>query len=64
MKPEILFEDGEAIVINKPGGLPIDKPRKGEGVAIDYLDELKMGFKRQPVPVHTGLTKILADVCC
>ena len=52
MKPEILFEDGEAIVINKPGGLPIDKPRKGGVSLCDYLDELKMGFKRQPVPVH------------
>ena len=25
----ILFEDGEALVINKPGGLPLDTPRAG-----------------------------------
>ena len=25
----ILFEDGEALVIDKPGGLPIERPRKG-----------------------------------
>ena len=25
----ILFEDGEALVINKPGGLPLDRPRAG-----------------------------------
>ena len=25
----ILYEDGEALVIDKPAGLPIDRPRKG-----------------------------------
>jgi len=24
----ILFEDGEAIVIDKPAGLPVDEPRR------------------------------------
>jgi tRNA pseudouridine32 synthase/23S rRNA pseudouridine746 synthase len=48
----ILFEDGEALVINKPGGLPIERPRAG-GVSLeDYLDDLKLGFQRPPVPVH------------
>jgi tRNA pseudouridine32 synthase/23S rRNA pseudouridine746 synthase len=48
----IVFEDGEALVINKPGGLPIERPRAG-GVSLeDYLDDLKLGFQRPPVPVH------------
>ena len=48
----ILFEDGEALVIDKPAGLPIDQPRKG-GVSLeDHLDELKLGFQRAPMPVH------------
>ena len=25
----ILYEDGEALVINKPAGLPIEQPRAG-----------------------------------
>ena len=31
MTIEILYEDGEALVIDKPAGLPIDRPRKGGG---------------------------------
>ena len=27
----ILFEDGEALVIDKPAGLPIERPRRGGG---------------------------------
>jgi tRNA pseudouridine32 synthase/23S rRNA pseudouridine746 synthase len=29
----ILFEDGEALVIDKPAGLPLDRPRAG-GIAL------------------------------
>lgn len=48
----ILFEDGEALVIDKPGGLPIERPRAG-GISLEnHLDELKLGFQRVPVPVH------------
>jgi tRNA pseudouridine32 synthase/23S rRNA pseudouridine746 synthase len=48
----ILFEDGEALVIDKPAGLPLDKPRAG-GISLeDRLDELKLGFHRAPLPVH------------
>lgn len=52
MEFEILFEDGEALVIDKPGGLPLDRPRAGGPCLEDRLDELKLGFQRQPVPVH------------
>ncbi|MFC4294280.1 RluA family pseudouridine synthase [Novosphingobium tardum] len=48
----ILFEDGEALVIDKPAGLAVDRPRSGGESLEDHLDELKLGFQRAPVPVH------------
>jgi tRNA pseudouridine32 synthase / 23S rRNA pseudouridine746 synthase len=48
----ILFEDGEALVIDKPGGLPLDRPRAGGESLSDHLDALRLGFQRQPAPVH------------
>ncbi len=48
----ILYEDGEALVIDKPAGLPLDMPRAG-GVSLDdHLDNLRFGFVRAPSPVH------------
>ncbi|MET0251802.1 MAG: RNA pseudouridine synthase, partial [Novosphingobium sp.] len=46
----ILFEDGEALIVDKPAGLPLDTPRAG-GPCLD-LDALRLGFQRAPVPVH------------
>ncbi len=48
----ILFEDSEALVIDKPAGLPVDRPRAGGGCLADHLDELRLGFQREPTPVH------------
>jgi tRNA pseudouridine32 synthase/23S rRNA pseudouridine746 synthase len=48
----ILFEDGEALVVDKPGGLPMDRPRAGGASLEDHLDDLRLGFQRPPVPVH------------
>lgn len=48
----ILYEDGEALVIDKPGGLPIERPRKGGASLEDHLEQLKLGFQRAPMPVH------------
>ena len=48
----ILFEDGEALVIDKPAGLPLDRPRAGGECLEDYLEQLKLGFQRAPSPVH------------
>lgn len=48
----ILFEDGEALVIDKPAGLPLDRPRAGGAALEDYLDWLRFGFQRPPAPVH------------
>ena len=48
----VLFIDGEAIVIDKPAGLPVDTPRAGGDSIASLLDELKFGFQRPPTPVH------------
>jgi tRNA pseudouridine32 synthase/23S rRNA pseudouridine746 synthase len=48
----ILFEDGEALVIDKPGGLPLDRPRAGGESLEDHLGQLRLGFQRAPAPVH------------
>jgi tRNA pseudouridine32 synthase/23S rRNA pseudouridine746 synthase len=48
----ILFEDAEALVIDKPAGLPLDQPRAGGPSLEDRLDDLRFGFQRAPAPVH------------
>jgi tRNA pseudouridine32 synthase/23S rRNA pseudouridine746 synthase len=48
----ILFIDAEAIVIDKPTGLPVDPPRRGGDSIASRLDELTCGFKRPPTPMH------------
>ncbi len=52
MSIPILYEDGEALVIDKPGGLPMDRPRAGGPSLENHLDNLRLGFQRAPVPVH------------
>ena len=48
----ILFEDGEALVVDKPGGLPMDPPRAGGPSLENHLNDLRLGFQRPPVAVH------------
>ena len=48
----ILFIDAEAVVIDKPAGLPVDTPRRGGDSIVSRLDELRAGFKRPPTPMH------------
>ena len=48
----ILFEDGEALIIDKPAGLPIERPRAGGACLEDRAAEFRLGFGRSPVPVH------------
>jgi tRNA pseudouridine32 synthase/23S rRNA pseudouridine746 synthase len=50
--PAILFEDGEALVIDKPAGLPLDPPRAGGPSLEDHLEALRLNFQRPPFPVH------------
>ena len=53
MDPErILFIDGEALVIDKPAGLPVDPPRDGTISLENHLESLRFGFQRWPTPVH------------
>ena len=47
-----LFLDGEAIVIDKPAGLPVDRPRDRSRSVEDMLSELTFGLHRWPLPVH------------
>jgi len=48
----VLFLDGEALVIDKPAGLPVDPPRDGSLSLDNHLVSLKFGFQRVPHAVH------------
>lgn len=48
----VLFLDGEAIIVDKPAGLPVDTPRDGSLSVENHLASLTFGFKRWPLPVH------------
>lgn len=48
----VLFIDGEAIVLDKPAGLPVDRPRDGSPSIVARADELRFTFQREPTPVH------------
>ena len=48
----ILFIDAEALVLDKPAGLPVDAPRRGGDSIASRLDELRFGFRRPPTPMH------------
>ncbi len=52
LEQKVLFLDGEAIVIDKPAGLPVDRPRDGSRSLEDLLGTLTFGFRRLPLPVH------------
>lgn len=48
----VLFLDGEALVIDKPAGLPVDPPRDGSLSLENHIQSLKFGFQRVPTAVH------------
>ena len=53
MDPDrILFVDGEALVIDKPAGLPVDPPRDGSLSLENHMQALRLGFRRWPTAVH------------
>jgi tRNA pseudouridine32 synthase / 23S rRNA pseudouridine746 synthase len=52
LSDRILFIDAQAIVLDKPAGLPVDEPRRGGESIAGRLVELKCGFKREPTPMH------------
>ena len=52
LSDRILFIDAEALVLDKPAGLPVDAPRRGGASIASRVDELLCGFKRPPTPMH------------
>jgi tRNA pseudouridine32 synthase / 23S rRNA pseudouridine746 synthase len=52
LSERVLFLDGEALVIDKPAGLPVDAPRNGALSLENHIESLKFGFKRWPTAVH------------
>lgn len=48
----VLFIDGEAIILDKPAGLPVDPPRDGSLSLENHLSSLTFGFQRWPLAVH------------
>jgi tRNA pseudouridine32 synthase / 23S rRNA pseudouridine746 synthase len=52
LSDRILFVDAEAIVLDKPAGLPVDAPRRGGDSIAARIGELSCGFRRPPTPMH------------
>lgn len=52
MSLPILFEDAEALVIDKPAGLAGEAPRKGDTSVESMLPDMRLGFFRVPAFVH------------
>src|SRR4051812_26532278 len=52
LSDRILFIDAEALVLDKPAGLPVDAPRRGGDSIASRLGELRCGFRRPPTPMH------------
>ncbi len=52
IQEHVLFLDGEALVIDKPAGLPVDRPRDGSISLENHLSHLTFGFHRWPRAVH------------
>ena len=52
LSDRILFIDAEALVLDKPAGLPVDAPRRGGDSIAERIGELKCGFQRPPTAMH------------
>src|SRR5687767_2239368 len=52
LEDRVLYVDAEAIVIDKPAGLPVDPSRDGGDCIVARAHELKLGFQREPVAMH------------
>jgi tRNA pseudouridine32 synthase/23S rRNA pseudouridine746 synthase len=48
----ILFEDAEALVLDKPAGLAVHAGPATRESLDDFLDQLRLGFQRLPQPAH------------
>lgn len=52
LSDHVIFIDGEAIILDKPQGLPVDRPRDGSLSLENHVEGLKFGFRRWPTAVH------------
>ncbi len=52
LSDRVLYIDGEAMILDKPAGLPVDPPRDGSLSLENHLAGLTFGFARWPVAVH------------
>lgn len=52
LSDNVLFIDAEAIVVDKPAGLPVDEPREGVTSVANHLESLRFTFQRWPTIVH------------
>ena len=51
----MLYEDGEALVIDKPAGLPVDGPKRGGSALFDHVPELSP-LRRQWLIAKAAMT--------
>jgi tRNA pseudouridine32 synthase / 23S rRNA pseudouridine746 synthase len=52
LSERVLFLDGEAMILDKPAGLPVTAPRSGALSVESFLESLCFGFHRWPMIVH------------
>lgn len=52
LSDRILFIDDDAIIIDKPAGLPVETPKRGGDSVVSGASELRCGRDLDPVPVH------------
>ncbi|SNS59811.1 tRNA pseudouridine32 synthase / 23S rRNA pseudouridine746 synthase [Sphingomonas laterariae] len=52
LSDRVLFIDAEALVVDKPAGLPVTEVRDGSLSVENHLDSLRFGFQRRPAIVH------------
>jgi tRNA pseudouridine32 synthase / 23S rRNA pseudouridine746 synthase len=48
----VLYIDSEALIVDKPHGLPVDPPRNGGLSVENHLQALMLGYRSWPKPVH------------
>ncbi|MFM6852705.1 MAG: RluA family pseudouridine synthase [Sphingopyxis sp.] len=48
----VLHLDSEAVIVDKPSGLPVDPPRDGSISVANHLQSLTLGYREWPSPVH------------
>lgn len=48
----VLYLDSEALIVDKPAGLPVDPPRDGSLSVENHLQALMLGYREWPRAVH------------